>query len=72
MVVIVVLALSCAGGFAARRWLRTDSDEVEVASGAYGVQALGAATVGETTALAWQQDGSDGQGMVAVAFITCR
>jgi hypothetical protein len=47
-------------------------DEIEVASGAYGVQALAAATLGKTTALAWQQDAADGQGMVAIALVTCR
>ena len=33
VVVIVIVALSCAGGFAARRWLRTDSDVVAGAEG---------------------------------------
>jgi hypothetical protein len=47
-------------------------DEVDVASGAVGLQALGAATTGDTTALAWQQDNSDGRGMVAVALVRCR
>jgi hypothetical protein len=33
VVVIVIVALSCAGGLAARRWLRTDSDAVASAEG---------------------------------------
>jgi hypothetical protein len=33
VLVIVIVALACAGGFAARRWLRTDSDAVADAEG---------------------------------------
>src|SRR6185436_17967029 len=33
LLVIVIVALSCAAGLAARRWLRTDSDAVASAEG---------------------------------------